>query len=40
MEAEFYEWVQAVSGICYTLFVVSVGIYVRFWLATRRRHGV
>ena len=39
-EAEFYEWVQVVSSICYTLFVVSVGSYVLFWLATRRRDGV
>ena len=36
-EAEFYEWVQVVSSICYTLFVVSVGSYVLLWLATRRR---
>jgi hypothetical protein len=39
-EAEFYEWVQVVSGICYTLFVVSVGSYVLLWLATRRRDDV
>ena len=39
-EAEFYEWVQVVSGICYTLFVVSVGSYVLLWLATRRREEV
>jgi hypothetical protein len=36
-ESEFYEWVQVVNGICYTLFVFSVGIYVVLWLATRDR---
>jgi hypothetical protein len=40
IEAEFYEWVQLVSGICYTLLVVSVGSYVLLWLATRRRDDV
>lgn len=40
IEAEFYEWVQVVSGIGYTLFVVSVGSYVLLWLAARRRDGV
>lgn len=39
-EAEFYEWVQVVSSISYTLFVVSVGSYVLLWLAVRRRDGV
>ena len=39
IEAEFYEWVQVVSGIGYTLFVVAVGSYVLLWLAARRRDG-
>lgn len=39
-EAEFYEWVQVVSGICYTLFVVSVGSHPLLWLETRRREEV
>jgi hypothetical protein len=37
VEAEFFEWVQVVSSIGYTLFVVSVGSYVLLWLAERRR---
>ena len=37
IEAEFYEWVQVVSGIGYTLFVVAVGSYVLLWLAAHRR---
>jgi hypothetical protein len=40
IEAEFYDWVQVVSGISYTLFVVAVGSYVLLWLAARHRDGV
>lgn len=40
IEAEFYEWVQVVSGIGYTLFVVAVGSYLLLWLAAGRRDGV
>ncbi|HYZ13228.1 MAG TPA: hypothetical protein VFA08_06425 [Actinomycetota bacterium] len=40
IEAEFYEWVQVISGIGYTLFVVAVGSYVVLWLAARRQDSV
>ena len=36
VEAEFFEWVQVVSSLGYTLFVVAVGSYVLLWLAARR----
>jgi hypothetical protein len=34
-EADYFFWAQAVSGILYTVFLVSVGVYVLVWLRGR-----
>lgn len=34
-EADYFFWAQAVSGISYTVFLVSVGVYVLVWLRGR-----
>ncbi len=34
--AEFFRWAQTLSGISYTVFLVSVGSYVLVWLRSRQ----
>jgi hypothetical protein len=33
--SDFFFWAQAISGISYTVFLVSVGVYVLVWLRSR-----
>jgi hypothetical protein len=35
--AELWVWMQAVSGIAYTVFLVALGSYVLLWLRFRPR---
>jgi hypothetical protein len=37
--AELWAWVQAVSGIAYTTFLVALGSYVLLWLRVRQGSG-
>jgi hypothetical protein len=37
--AELWAWVQAVSGIAYTAFLVALGSYVLLWLRVRQGSG-